>query len=29
MSKRLKELHDEITHRLQGGGIPRREAELL
>jgi len=30
MSKRLKELHDEITHRLQGVvESPRREAELL
>jgi release factor glutamine methyltransferase len=30
MPKRLKELHDEITHRLQGVvESPRREAELL
>ncbi|MGA9046664.1 peptide chain release factor N(5)-glutamine methyltransferase [Sulfuricurvum sp.] len=30
MSKRVKELHDEITHRLQGVvESPRREAELL
>jgi len=30
MSKRLKELHEEITHRLKGvAESPRREAELL